>query len=97
MRMGFGQTTVGVFNRSLHIRSSCLGFSRSQVVEASNIQRFELFSGMQSADKIWYDLKIHLDNGRVVNAGSAMEKNEAEWFVAELRKDLGIGKEGWKS
>ena len=97
MRMGFGQTTVGVLNRSLHIRSSCLGFSRSQVVAASNIERFELYSGMRSADKMWYDLKIHLDNGRVVNAGSAMEKTEAEWFVAELKKDLGIEKEGWKN
>jgi hypothetical protein len=92
IRMGFGRTTVGVLNRSLRIHSSCLGFSRSQVIEASNIQRFELYPGMSSADKIWYDLKIHLDNGRTINAGSAMDKNEAEWFVAELKKDLGIEK-----
>ena len=90
--MGFGQTTVGVLNRSLRIHSRCLGFSRSQVVDASKIERFELYSGMRSSDKIWYDLKIHLDNGRTVNAGSAMDKNEADWFVAELKKDLGIGK-----
>ena len=90
IRMGFGRTTVGVSNPSLHIRSSCLGFSRSQVVEASNIQRFELYPGMSSADKIWYDLKIHLVDGGTVNAGSAMEKNEAEWFVAELKKDLAL-------
>jgi len=92
--MGFGQTTVGVLNRSLHIRSSCLGFSRSRIVEADNIERFELYSAMRSGDKIWYDLKIHLDNGKTVNAGSAMDKNEAEWFVAELKKDLGIERGG---
>jgi len=45
---------------------------------------------MKSADKIWYDLKIHLDTGRTVTAGSAMEKSEAEWFLAELKKDLGV-------
>ena len=90
--MGLGRTTVGVLNGTLRIHSSCLGFSRSQVVDASKIERFELYSGMRSGDRIWYDLKIHLDNGRTVNAGSAMEKNEAEWFVAELKKDLGLKK-----
>ncbi|HLM99035.1 MAG TPA: hypothetical protein VK335_07125 [Bryobacteraceae bacterium] len=88
--MWFGQTTVGVLNRSLHIHSRCLGFSRSQIVDAGAIRRFELFPGMKSADKIWYDLKIHLDTGRTVTAGSAMEKSEAEWFLAELKKDLGV-------
>jgi hypothetical protein len=88
--MGFGQTTVGVLNRSLLIHSSCLGFSRSRIVDSATIRRFELYAGMRSGDKIWYDLKIHLDNGRTVTAGSAMEKAEAEWYVAELKKDLGM-------
>ena len=92
--MAFGQTTVSVLNRSLHIRSSCLGFSRSRIVDASNIEQFELSSSLRSGDRIWYDLKIHVDNGTPVNAGSAMDKNEAEWFVAELKKDLGIRREG---
>lgn len=89
IKMGFGQTTVGVLNRTLRIHSSCLGFSRSRTVEAAAIRELELYPGMRSSDKIWYDLKIHLKNGGVVSAGSAMEKNEAEWF-AELKKDLGM-------
>jgi len=88
--MGFEQTTVGVLNRSLRIHSSCLGFSRSRIVDAATIRRFELYAGMRSGEKIWYDLKIHLDNGGTVTAGSAMEKAEAEWFLAELKKDLGM-------
>ncbi len=88
--MGFGRTTVGVRNRSLRIHSSCLGFSRTRVVEAAAILRMELYAGMRSADRIWYDLKIHIDGGGTVTAGSAMDKGEAEWFVSELKKDLGI-------
>lgn len=88
--MWLGQTTVGVINRSLRIRSSCLGFSRTRVVEAAAIRQMELYPGMRSADRIWYDLRIHLDNGNTVTAGSAMEKAEAEWYVGELKKDLGI-------
>ena len=88
----FGQTTVGVSNGSLRIHSSCLGFARSRIVDAATIRRFELYPGMQSSDRIWYDLKIHLDGGQRVTAGSAMEKAEAEWYLAELKKDLGMQK-----
>ena len=88
--LGFGQTTVSVRNRSLRIHSSCLAFSRTRLVDASAIRGMELYPGMRSADRIWYDLKIHLDGGRTVPAGSAMDKGEAEWFLAELKKDLGL-------
>jgi len=90
--MGLGQTTVGVRNRSLRIHSSCLGFSRTRTLEADAIDRFELYPGMSSEDKIWYDLKIHLSDGKTVTAASAMEQHEAEWFLGELRKDLGLQK-----
>jgi len=81
---------VGVLNRSLHIRSSCLGFSRSRIVDAAAIRRFELYPGMRSADRIWFDLKIHIEGGGTITAASAMDKGEAEWFVGELKKDLGM-------
>ena len=45
---------------------------------------------MQSGNDVWYDLKVRLVNGRSFTAGSAMLKPEAEWFRAELKKDLGI-------
>jgi hypothetical protein len=86
----FGTTTIGVVGRSLKIRSRCAGFSRSRSVNAAEIQKLELYPGMQSGDHVWYDLRIHLHNGGMVTAGSGMEKSEAEWFVAELKKDLGI-------
>ena len=88
--LGFGQTTVSVRNRSLRVYSSCLFFSRTRVVDASAIRSMELYPGMRSADRIWYGLKIHLDGGRTVPAGSAMDKGEAEWFLGELKKDLGM-------
>ena len=86
----FGTITIDAVNRSLRIRSHCLGFSRTRSVNAAEIQKFELYPGMQSGDHVWYDLRIHLHNGAKITAASGMDKSEAEWFVGELKKDLGI-------
>ena len=85
-----GTTTIEVLNRELHIRSSCLGLSRSRVIPASTIQDFQLASNLQAGDQVWYDLKLKLADGRSITATSGLEKKEAEWFRAELKKDLGV-------
>ena len=81
-----GTTTIEVLNSALHIRSTCLGLSRSSVIPASTIQDFQLASTLQSGDEVWYDLKLKLADGRSVTAASGLEKKEAEWFRAELKK-----------
>ncbi len=88
--MWLGTTSVEVLNRELHIRSTFLGIARSRVIAASSIQGFQLDSNLQAGEEVWYDLKLNLDNGRSVTAGSGLEKNEAEWLRSELKKDLGI-------
>jgi len=85
-----GTTTVEVLNRELHIRSACLGISRSSVIPASSIQDFQLYPGLQVGEQIWYDLKLKLANGRSRTAGAGLEKTEAEWLRAELKKALAI-------
>src|SRR6185369_12443334 len=70
----FGATTVEVVRHELHVRSGCFGLSRSRVVPASDIRELELYSGMQSGNDVWYDLKVRLVNGRSFTAGSAMLK-----------------------
>src|SRR5579864_8149667 len=90
LSLWFGQTDIDVVNRSLRIRSSCLGFSRSRNVNAAEIKKFELYPAMQQGDNVWYDLRLHLSNGGKVTAGTGLEKSEAEWFQAELKKDLGL-------
>ncbi len=86
----FGSVTINAVNRSLRIRARCLGFSRTRSVNAAEIEQLELCPGMQSGDRVWYDLRIHLHNGAKITAASGMEKSEAEWFVGELKKDLGL-------
>lgn len=85
-----GATTVEVLNRELHIRSTCLGLSRSRVIPASSIQNFRLDPSLQAGQQVWYDLKLTLANGRSVTAGAGLEKKEAEWLRAELKKALVI-------
>ena len=86
----FGQTNIQVANRALRIRATCLGFSRTRSVNAPEIGNFELYAAIKSADHVWYDLRIHLHNGATVTAGTGLEKSEAEWFLRELKKDLGL-------
>jgi hypothetical protein len=85
-----GTITIEVLNRELHIRSTCLGLSRSRVIPACTIQDFQLVSTLQSGDQVWYDLKLKLADGRSITAASGLEKKEAEWFCAQLKKDLGL-------
>ncbi len=84
------KTDVSVAGRSLLIRSRCLGFSRSRNVNADQIRKFERRPAMQYGDLVWYDLRAHLGNGRAVTIATELEKSEAEWFEAQLKKDLGI-------
>ena len=85
-----GTTTIEVLNRELHIRSGCLGISRSRVIPASTIREFQLDPSVQAGQDILYDLKLKLASGRSAVAAGGMEKREAEWLRAELKKDLGI-------
>ncbi|HXJ12292.1 MAG TPA: hypothetical protein VNH19_08460, partial [Candidatus Limnocylindrales bacterium] len=86
----FGSTTIDAVNRSIRIRSRCLGFSRTRSINAAEIEKLELHPGLQSGDRVWYDLRIHLHNGAKITAASGMEKSGAEWLVGELKKDLGV-------
>jgi len=86
-----GVTTVEVLNGELHIRSSCLGMSRSRVIRAAAIRELQLAPNLQAGEQVWYDLKLRLDDGRSVTAGGGLEKKEAEWLRGQLKSDLGIG------
>ena len=85
----FAETTVTAGRSGLRIQSSCLGISRTRVVQADEIRGFEIKPGMQRGAEVWYDLWLQVAAGKEANAGTGMDKTEAEWLVGELRKDLG--------
>jgi len=64
--------------------------SRSRILRASEIKQLDLDLAMQTGNQVWYDLKARLANGRSATVGSNLEKREAEWYRAELLRDLGI-------
>lgn len=66
--------------------SSLAGYSRishTRIVHAEDIRGFEIKPGMQQAGKVWYDLWLQVAAGKDANAGTGMDKTEAEWFAAE--------------
>jgi hypothetical protein len=88
--MWFGATTVEVIRGELHIRTSYLMFSRSRVLRKEDIGSFELHCGIQRGDEVWYDLRARLKTGRKRHIAGGMEKAEAEWFRAEIARDMRI-------
>lgn len=80
----FGETTVTASSGELRIHGSCLGLSRTRTVKAGDIRGFEIKLAMR------YDVCLQLSGGKSVNAGTGMDNTEAEWFVAELRRGLGV-------
>jgi hypothetical protein len=86
----FGETTVTASSGELRIHASCLGLSRTRMVSGGDIRGFDIRLAMQKGADVWYDVWLQLGGGKSVNAGTGMDKTEAEWFVAELRSDLGI-------
>lgn len=85
-----GVITMRVRNRELQVNSSWLGISRTRVIPAGEIKGFDLYPAMQQGEQVWYDVKLRIGSGRSTTVASGMEKPEAEWCVAELKKDLGI-------
>jgi hypothetical protein len=86
----FGETTVTAGVGELRIHSKCLGLSRARTVRLNEIRGFAIEPAMQRGTEVWYYVFVQLRGGGRTNAGSGMDKTEAEWFVAEIRKDLGI-------
>ena len=86
----FGAKTVEVVNGDLHIRSTYMAFSSSRTLRKETIQSFELHNSMQRGDEVWYDLRVRLVNGRRRTICGGMEKSEAEWFLPEVKKDMGL-------
>jgi hypothetical protein len=85
----FGVTTITSEGRELRIRASCLGLSSTRTVRADEIAHFEIKVGLQKGvSRVWYNVDLRLVDGAVRNAGTGMEKSEAEWFVAELKRNL---------
>jgi hypothetical protein len=86
----FGETTVTASPHEVCIHSSGLLMSRTRVFQASQIQGLEIKPGMQGGRKVWYDVRLKLAGGNTAAAGADMDKTEAEWLVAEIRKNLGV-------
>lgn len=48
-------------------------------------------AGMQSGNKSYYDIQLHLQSGRVINLGSSVPDGEhAAWIAAVIRQAVGV-------
>jgi hypothetical protein len=86
----FGEVTVTASRRELRIQSSCLGLSRTKSLSPEQIRGFEIRPSFQKGAEVWYEVVLQLPGDRSLTCRTGVDKAEAEWFVAEVRKDLGI-------
>jgi hypothetical protein len=88
VRLWFGEVTVIASAGEMRIRSSFLGISRTRRLRADEIRGFEIRPGIQKGSEVWYEVVIRLAGDRTATCPTGIDKSEAEWFVAEIRKEL---------
>jgi hypothetical protein len=87
----FGVTDVLAEGDALHIRYSWLGLERSRVVPKDRIRGFAINPSLQNGkDQVWYDVFVQLADGSQANAGTGLEKADAERFIAAIAHELGV-------
>ncbi|MGH7515842.1 MAG: hypothetical protein ACREOC_00010 [Gemmatimonadales bacterium] len=61
-----------------------------RTLSAAEVGQVEVRVGMQSGERVWYDLYVVRPNGKTLQAGGGIrDKREAEWIAARLREALG--------
>ena len=61
-----------------------------RTVPTGEVTGIEVRIGMQSGDRVWYDLRAVRAGGRSLEAGGGIrDKREAEWLAAQLEAALG--------
>ena len=80
----FGKLSTETSANGLRVRSSCLVYSRTREATVSQITGFAIEYG-QSAG---FRLHVLLKNDRRVTCATGLEKPEALWLAARIRRDL---------
>jgi hypothetical protein len=61
-----------------------------RTLPAGDVMQIEVRIGMQSGERVWYDLcAVGYDGGTLGVGGGINDKREAEWIAAQLRQALG--------
>jgi hypothetical protein len=90
----FGEVTVIASPHELRIHNSCLGMSRTLRLRADEIRGFEIRPGIQKGSEVWYEIVVRLAGERTATCPTGIDKSEAEWLVAEIRKELSANQLG---
>jgi hypothetical protein len=89
----FGSITTSISGGGLRIRSTWLGFSIIRKVRAADIRGFEVKNrgeqGRQGRGNVLYGVEVQLGSNKTKTCSVGMNKQQAEWLLAELQKQLG--------
>jgi len=80
----FGKLSTETSSDGLRVRSSCLVYSRTREAPAGEITRFEIDYGGSSG----FRLHVWLKGNRRVTCATGLEKPEALWMAAWIRRDV---------
>ena len=88
--LAFGERTVSVANGQVCVRYRCLVWSRSTIVKVGEIHHLDCFPAGPAGVGLRYRVKLRLLKGGTVPLGPPLEKNESDWFAANLRSQLAL-------
>ncbi len=90
LRLWFRVVRVTANRESLRVAAGFGTPGEPRTFSAAEVGEVEVQIGMQSGERVWYDLYVVRSDGRKFEAGGGIrEKREAEWIAARLREALG--------
>ncbi len=90
LRLWFRVVRVTADRQALSVAAGYGTPGEPRTVPAAEVKDVELRIGVQSGDRVWYDLYVVRADGRkFAAAGGIRDKREAEWIAARLREALG--------
>lgn len=90
LRMWFEAVRVRANAAGVKVARGLAQPSKERFVAAGEIADVRLSIGMSSGTNAWYDLALHLKDGRRVQLGEGIRnKREAEWLAARILRALG--------
>jgi hypothetical protein len=90
LRLWFRVVVVTADRERLSVAAGLGRPGAARTVSAAEVRGIEVRIGLQSGDRVWYDLRAIRPDGRPLDVGGGIpNKREAEWLAAQLEDALG--------
>ena len=85
----FGTRTTVLGADAVQVHYKVVGSGKTHTIPKSDIAKVDIAIGMQSGDRAYYQVKLHLGARKTHNIATGIrDKNEARWLVSIVESYL---------